>query len=148
MTNVKHNGVPFERTLTSLFDDFFTEVPALLKTDVKHPNYRGHAPVNISETNEFYQIDVVAPGYEKPDFKINLDKNILSISAEQKAEESVEGHKSIRKEFHQRSFKRTFTIDHSIDTEHIEAKYVNGILKVTLNKKEKEKTASKDIQIQ
>ena len=86
MTNVKSNGVPFERTLTSLFDDFFTEVPALLKTDVKQPNYRGHAPVNISETEDAYLIDVVAPGYEKTDFKINLDKNIFSISAENKTE--------------------------------------------------------------
>lgn len=148
MTNVKSNGVPFERTLTSLFDDFFTEVPALLKTDVKQPNYRGHAPVNISETEDAYLIDVVAPGYEKTDFKINLDKNILSISAENKTEETSENNKNLRKEFHLRSFKRTFTIDHTIDTEQIEAKYVNGILKVSLNKKEKEKAASKDIEIQ
>ena len=148
MTNVKSNGVPFERTLTSLFDDFFTEVPALLKTDVKQPNYRGHAPVNISETEDAYLIDVVAPGYEKTDFKINLDNNILSISAENKTEETSENNKNLRKEFHLRSFKRTFTIDHTIDTEQIEAKYVNGILKVSLNKKEKEKAASKDIEIQ
>lgn len=148
MTNVKSNGVPFERTLTSLFDDFFTEVPALLKTDVKQPNYRGHAPVNISETEDAYLIDVVAPGYEKTDFKINLDKNILSISAENKTEATSENNKNLRKEFHLRSFKRTFTIDHTIDTEQIEAKYVNGILKVSLNKKEKEKAASKDIEIQ
>ena len=148
MTNVKSNGVPFERTLTSLFDDFFTEVPALLKTDVKQPNYRGHAPVNISETEDAYLIDVVAPGYEKTDFKINLDKNILSISAENKTEANSENNKNLSKEFHLRSFKRTFTIDHTIDTEQIEAKYVNGILKVSLNKKEKEKAASKDIEIQ
>ena len=148
MTNVKNNGVPFERTLTSFFDDFFTEVPALLKTEVKQPNYRGHAPVNITETGDAYAIDVVAPGYEKENFRINLDKNILSISAESKTEETTEENKNIRKEFHQRGFKRTFTIDHTIDTEKIDAKYVNGILKVTLTKKEKEKTASKDIVIQ
>lgn len=148
MTNVKSNGVPFERTLTSLFDDFFTEVPALLKTEVKQPNYRGHAPVNISETDDAYLLDVVAPGYEKGDFKINLEKNILSISAEHKTEENGENNKNLRKEFQLRGFKRTFTIDHTIDTERIEAKYVNGILNVSLSKKEKEKTASKDIEIQ
>ncbi len=148
MTNVKSNGVPFERTLTSLFDDFFTEVPALLKTEVKQPNYRGHAPVNISEADDSYTIDVVAPGYEKADFKINLDKNILSISAEDKMNETSTTSKSIKKEFYLRSFKRTFTIDNTIDTDKVEAKYVNGILKVILYKKEKEKTASKDIAIQ
>lgn len=148
MTNVKSNGVPFERTLTSLFDDFFTEVPALLKTEVKQPNYRGHAPVNISETEDAYLIEVIAPGYEKADFKINLDKNILSIATENKAEETIENNKNIRKEFQLRGFKRTFTIDHTIDTDRIEAKYVNGILKVALSKKEKEKAASKDIEIQ
>ncbi len=148
MTNVKSNGIPFERTLTSLFDDFFTEVPSLLKTEVKQPNYRGHAPVNISETDNAYVLDVVAPGYEKTDFSINLDKNILSISAESKTEETAENSKSIRREFQLRTFKRTFTLDHTIDTDAIEARYVNGILKVTLNKKEKAKTASKDIEIQ
>ncbi|WP_346238076.1 Hsp20/alpha crystallin family protein [Niabella insulamsoli] len=148
MTNVKFNSVPFERTFTSLVDDFFTEMPGLLKTEPNRPNIKGHAPVNITENDNEYQIEVVAPGFEKSDFKINIENNLLSISAEKTAEEKVETGKSIRKEFHLRSFKRTFTIDNKIDTEKVSAKFVNGILIVTLQRKEEAKPASKDIEVQ
>ncbi|WP_262919107.1 Hsp20/alpha crystallin family protein [Niabella hibiscisoli] len=84
MTNVKFNGVPFERTFTSLVDDFFTEIPGLLKTEVAKPNIKGHAPVNITEHENEYEIEVVAPGYDKSDFKIKVENNILTISAEKR----------------------------------------------------------------
>jgi len=127
---------------------FFTEIPGLLKTEVNKPDIKGHAPVNITETESNYQIEVVAPGYEKTDFKISLENNLLSISAERKTEEKSETGKSIRKEFHLRSFKRTFTIDNKIDSENVDAKYVNGILIVTLQRKEEQKATSKDIEVQ
>ncbi|WP_460686262.1 Hsp20/alpha crystallin family protein [Niabella aquatica] len=148
MTNVKFNGVPFERTFTSLVDDFFTEMPALLKTEAAKPNIKGHAPVNITENENEYQIEVIAPGYEKADFKISVENNLLTIAAEKKEEEQAGTGKNIRKEFYLRSFKRTFTIDNKIDTEKIAAKYVNGILIVTLQRKEEAKAASKDIEVQ
>lgn len=148
MTNVKFNGVPFERTFTSLVDDFFTEIPGLLKTEVSKPNIKGHAPVNITEHENEYQIEVVAPGYDKGDFKISVENNVLTISAEKKMEDQKETGKSIRKEFQLRSFKRTFTIDNKIDSEKISARFVNGILMVTLQRKEEAKAASKDIEVQ
>jgi HSP20 family protein len=148
MTNVKFNGVPFERTFTSLVDDFFTEIPGLLKTEVNKPNIKGHVPVNITEHENSYEIEVVAPGYDKADFKISVENNILTVSAEKKAEDQKENGKSIRKEFQLRSFKRTFTIDNKIDSEKISARFVNGILIVTLQRKEEAKAASKDIEVQ
>jgi HSP20 family protein len=148
MTLVKFNGVPFERNFSSLVDNFLTEVPELLKNNAGFPKFTGHTPVNITEKEDTFEISVAAPGYEKPDFKINLEYNLLTIAAERKNEESKEGIKSIRKEFHLRSFKRTFTIDSKIDTEKVEARYVNGILNVTLYKKEEAKATSKDIEIQ
>lgn len=147
MTNVKFNGTPFERTLSSFVDDFVTEIPALFKTEIKNPNKRGFAPVNISEKEKEYQIEVAAPGFEKADFKINLEQNTLSIIADKKEEATETTDKSIRKEFYQRSFKRTFTVDDKVDTDNIEAKYVNGILIVTIQKKETIKPASKDIEV-
>lgn len=148
MTNVKFNGVPFERTFTSLVDDFFTEIPGILKTEVAKPNIKGHAPVNITEHENEYQIELVAPGYEKSDFKISVENNILTISAEKKADDQQDTGKAIRKEFHLRSFKRTFTIDNKIDSEKIAARFVNGILIVTLQRREEAKAASKDIEVQ
>ncbi|WP_018630076.1 Hsp20/alpha crystallin family protein [Niabella aurantiaca] len=147
MTNVKFNGTPFERTLTSLVDDFMTEIPTLFKTEVKNPNIKGFVPVNILEKENEYQIEVVAPGFEKGDFKINLDQQILTIAVDKSEEASATTGKTIRKEFRTRSFKRTFTVDDKVDTDKIEAKYVNGILIVTIQKKENIKTASKDIEV-
>lgn len=147
MTNVKFNGTPFERTLTSLVDDFMTEIPTLFKTEVKNPNIKGFVPVNIIEKENEYQIEVVAPGFEKSDFKINLDQQILTIAVDKSEEATATTDKTIRKEFRTRSFKRTFTVDDKVDTDKIEAKYVNGILIVTIQKKETIKTASKDIEV-
>ncbi len=147
MTNVKLNGIPFERTFTSLVDDFFTEIPTLLKTEVNQPNIKGHAPVNITENEKGYEIEVVAPGFEKTDFKINIENNLLTISADKKATDTQNSGKSIRKEFHLRSLKRTFTIDNKIDTEKILAKYVNGILNVDLQRKENANATSKEVEV-
>lgn len=148
MTNLKFNVVPFERTLSNLFDDYFTEMPSVLKKDVSNTGMKGFAPVNIVEKDNLYQVDIVAPGFEKTDFKINLDNNLLTISAEKKEEVNEETEKNIRKEYHFRSFKRSFTLDEKINQEKIDAKYVNGILKLELGKKEEAKAASKDIVIQ
>jgi len=147
MTNVKFNGTPFERTLTSLVDDFITEMPAIFKTEARTPNTRGFVPVNITEKENEYQIEVVAPGFEKTDFKISLDQQILTISVDKTEDATATANKTIRKEFRTRSFKRTFTVDDKVDTDKIEAKYVNGILIVTIQKKETIKTASKDIEV-
>lgn len=147
MTNVKFNGTPFERTLTSLVDDFITEIPAIFKTETRNPATRGFVPVNITEKEHAYQIEVVAPGFEKTDFKISLDQQILSISVDKTEDTTATGDKTIRKEFRTRSFKRTFTVDDKVDTDKIEAKYVNGILILTIQKKETVKTASKDIEV-
>ena len=147
MTNVKFNGTPFERTLTSLVDDFITEMPAIFKTEVKNPNLKGFAPVNILEKENEYQIEVVAPGFEKTDFRISLDQQVLSISVDKKEEADTTTGKTVRKEFYLRSFKRTFTVDDKLDTDKIEAKYVNGILIATIQKKEIVKPASKDIEV-
>lgn len=148
MTNVKFNVVPFERTLSNFVDDFFSEVPGLFKTQSAKPNHRNAVLANITEEENAYRIDLAAPGFEKQDFKVNLEGNLLTISAEKKEETTVEDNKNIRKEFNFQSFKRSFTIDNKIDTNSINAQYVNGILKLTLNKKEEAKVTSKDIEIQ
>ena len=148
MTQVKFSRKPFETTFNSLVDDLFSEIPVLFKNGNSQSNLTGFAPVNIKETEKNYRIDVVAPGFEKPDFKVNLDQDILTISAETKSEVKNEGEKEIRKEYSYRSFKRSFTLDEKIDDEAIEAKYVNGVLTLNLPKREEVKTASKQISIQ
>jgi HSP20 family protein len=145
MTQVKFSRRPLEASFNNLVDDLFAEMPGLFRNGSQ---WKGYAPVNIRETEKSYSIDVVAPGFKKTDFKVNLDQNVLTISAEKEEEEKNETGKEIRKEYSYRSFKRSFTLDEKIDGNAIEAKYVNGVLTLNLPRKEEVKTASKDISIQ
>jgi HSP20 family protein len=152
MTQVKFSRKPFESTFNSLVDDLFSEMPVLFKNGDHSAQWHGSAPVNIKESEKNYSIEVVAPGFEKSDFKIDLNQDVLTISAEKENEARSEtddkNEKQIRKEYSSRSFKRSFTLDEKIDTETIEAKYVNGVLTLNLAKKEEVKPASKQISIQ
>jgi HSP20 family protein len=93
-------------------------------------------------------LEVIAPGFQKDDFKLNLDNNTLTVSAEKKDETENQNEKFIRKEYKQQSFSRSFTIDENIDAENISAKYVNGVLTLNLAKKLEVKPPVKEISIQ
>lgn len=104
--------------------------------------------VNIVETNDAHLLEFAAPGFEKDDFNINVEGDQLTISAELKTEEEeTEGKNYARKEFSFSNFKRTFTLPKTVDTEGINAKYKNGILHVTLPKKEEAKPAQRTVAI-
>ena len=94
---------------------------------------------NILENPDNFQLELAAPGMSKEDFKIHLENNTLNISAEMEDEKREEGKNYTRKEFYYGSFSRSFTLPKSIDLEKIQADYVNGVLKVTLPKKEEAK---------
>jgi HSP20 family protein len=145
MTVVKLNNKP--NNGFSLLEGFFNEIPTLFKDDFS-TNLKGFVPVNIRKANDAYLLEVVAPGFEKTDFNINLEKNILTISADKKDEAKDENEKQIRKEYSYRSFKRSFTLDEKIDSEKIEAKYVNGVLTLNLPAKAEVKTPAKEISVQ
>lgn len=147
MLNVNLKQKPFQHSFNSLVDDLFTELPMIFKNDFNNSERNGLVPVNVKETDNAFELDVVAPGFEKSDFTINLDQNLLTISAEQKTEEKKETDKQIRKEFSYHSFKRSFTVDEKIDATKIDASYVNGVLKLNLPKKEEVKMATKQIEI-
>ena len=145
MTHVKFNRKPFEGTFNNLVDDLFAELPVLYKNE---QNWKGTVPVNIKETDKNYSIEIVAPGFEKTDFKISLEQQLLTISAEKKNEVKEENEKQIRSEYSYRSFKRSFTLDEKTDGSKIDAKYVNGVLTLNLPKKEEVKPVVKEINIQ
>ena len=69
MTHVKFNRKPFEGTFNNLVDDLFTELPVLFKNEFNQIERNGFVPVNVKETEKSYQLEVVAPGFEKSDFK-------------------------------------------------------------------------------
>lgn len=94
--------------------------------------------VNVKENKKEYKVELSAPGFEKEDFNIQIDKNVLTISAtdQESKEERDEDERLLRQEFKSSSFSRSFTLPEDIDTENITAKQKHGILKITLPKRE------------
>ncbi|HYH14072.1 MAG TPA: Hsp20/alpha crystallin family protein, partial [Flavisolibacter sp.] len=99
------------------------------------------------EVENGYQLELVAPGFAKEDFKIDLNQDILTISAEIKKDAEEKTEKHIRKEYQFHSFRRSFTIDKTIDTDAISALYVNGVLTLNLPKKAEVKPQAKQIDV-
>src|ERR1700748_2192612 len=90
--------------------------------------------VNIAETENEFHIELAAPGLSKEDFKISVEKNILSVSAEKKTEATGTDKKYSKKEFSYNSFTRTFTLPETVDHAKIDAAYTDGILKLNVAK--------------
>ena len=147
MTHSKFHNRNFDRSFDNMVDELFNGLPVVLNDGYNFLTKQGYVPVNIKEVSSGYILDVAAPGFEKTDFKVNIDNNVLTVSAEKKSEEKVENEKQVRKEYSYRSFKRSFTIDDKIDATAVEASYVNGVLKLNLPKKAEVREAAKDIKI-
>lgn len=134
-------------TWNNLFDDLLTDFPVLFRDDFNKVQTLQKVPVNVTELDSAYQLEVIAPGFDKSDFKVTLDKDVLTISAESKETTKEQKEKKIRREFIARSFKRSFTIDQTINAKEIDAQYVNGVLTVQLPKKQEEKKITAEITI-
>jgi len=141
MTTLKFNQ-PTLKTFDSFLDNLLSDLP------VSNSNNSINFPaVNICETNDNYELEFNVPGRKKEDFKITVDKNILTVSFEKTEEQKEEKKQFIKREFVTQSFKRSFTLDEKIDAEKIDAKYENGILMLTLPKKEELKVVPKEISV-
>ncbi|PSJ73100.1 Hsp20/alpha crystallin family protein [Sphingobacteriales bacterium UPWRP_1] len=92
--------------------------------------------INIIETNDSFRVAVAAPGYIKSDFKLQINNDVLTISAEKEQEEAKEGEQYVLKEYHYASFSRSFKLDPEIDSKKISANYQDGVLNITLGKKD------------
>jgi HSP20 family protein len=119
--------------------------------DARFPAGRSSMPaVNLSENENSYTVDVVAPGYKKEDFKLKVNEDVLTVSAESKNErtEGSDGREYSRREYTCSSFTRSFRLPDNARDDAIGAKYNDGILQITIPKTEKEVRASKEINIQ
>ncbi len=120
-----------------LNDGFFNEADFKASTPL----------VNIKESNSGYHLEVAAPGMNKENFDMAIEKKLLTISAEKQTEQKKDDEKFTRKEFSYTNFKRSFTLPENIDTNNIKAVYEHGILKVDLLKKEAAKNVVQKISV-
>lgn len=148
MTLVKFANGRTNKVFKPVYNDVFE---SLFNTDsfLTKDNQNRIPAVNISESENEFHIELAAPGLKKEDFKISLDQELLSISAD-KREESVksdEEKKYNRREYSYSSFLRTFTLPEAADSENIDAEYTDGVLNITISKKEEAKVQSREIAI-
>ncbi len=115
------------------FEDFFSKTGLLSSVP----------SVNITDNKEDYKIELAAPGYDKEDFKIEVEDGILTISSEKKTEKEQKKDNYSRKEFSYQSFTRSFQIPENTLSDKIDANYTNGILRLIIPKKEATTTKSK-----
>lgn len=131
----------FQNSLRRFFDDNFWETNVPLTGNT--------VPVNVRETNQHYEMDIIAPGCRKEDFKVKVDDNVLTISLDHREENKEQNEKAgwVRNEYVQRSFSRNFTLDDTVDVNNITASYNDGILQLVLPKNEKAQKLVKSIEI-
>lgn len=137
-TLVRTNGTLFP-SLPSLLNDFLAD--DWLNSSLANWKSSGTTlpAVNVMETNDDFRIEVAAPGMKRDDFKVELDNNVLTISSqrEDNREENERSGSYTRREFSYQSFQRSFTLpENKVEGEKIAARYVDGILQVTVPKRE------------
>ena len=97
--------------------------------------WTGNTPaVNIKETETGFELAFAAPGMQKSDFSISLDRNLLTISTEKQTETEQTNDNYVRREFGYQSFRRSFTLPETVDKQGITAAYTDGVLFVRIPK--------------
>ena len=146
MTLVKFNPEKKNSSLLPGFNDIFESV--LGDTFFNDRRLSSVPAVNISESNEEYHIELAAPGLKKEDFKVAVERDMLTISTEQRTENNTEGKVYNRREYSYSAFIRSFTLPESANVEQIQAAYTDGVLKLNIPKKEEAKAIARQIEIQ
>lgn len=131
----------------SILDELFPE------NNLESLNYESFSipKLNIKENNQTFVLEFAVPGLTKDSFTIELEKEILKVSSNvaptTSSTETDTKSKFTRKEFNYRSFEKSFTVPDTVKTDEIEATYKNGILSVSLPKKEEKKDIKRMVEI-
>ena len=97
---------------------------------------RNSPAVNIKENEKSYEVELAVPGYDKKDFEISVDNGVLTVSGEKSEETERKEDNYTRREFGFSSFSRSFNLPTNINEENIDAKYADGVLKLSIAKKQ------------
>ena len=136
---------PFSPVFNSLWNDF-VESDREIK---KGTGYNFSTPkVNIVETAEEFRIELAAPGMKKENFELKVEKDLLWIKGVKEEDaEATEG-RYTKREFTYGKFERRFRLPEVVNTEAVGASYVDGILVVSLPKREDQVDTPRKIEIQ
>ncbi len=146
MTIVKHRPhSAFVSPFEGLFNGFLGHdlSPVLGNEEA----FRDHPRVNITEDKNGFKLTMLAPGYSREDLQLDVESDVLTISARKEQEKLGEQERYTRREFSMASFKRSFRLPESVDTHAIKAEHVNGVLTVELPRSEPAKPATRKIEI-
>jgi HSP20 family protein len=121
-----------------------TVIDNLFKEDFFRPSFsRNHDHIasfpatNIINSTDQYLVELAVPGYLKSDFSIEIDKGVLTVSAQNKEIDDTDTANYSLRQFKKTAFKRSFRIaEDKFDTEALVAHYEAGVLSVVLPKKE------------
>jgi len=135
-------------TIPSVFDDFFKPWNEWFENDGMIGRMLKVPAVNITEHENEYEVALAAPGLKKDDFKIDVNGNMVTISSEKEESKEDKDKRYTRKEYSYSSFSRSFALPDDVNRDKIEARYENGVLTLSLPRKEEvKKTAGKKIAV-
>jgi HSP20 family molecular chaperone IbpA len=131
----------------SLFDDFFDEVTRPTRSVARYNSPTTSVMrTDIKETDSGFELDIDLPGYKKEDVKAQLKDGYMTITAEtaNNKDEKAEDGKYVRRERYYGTCSRSFYVGENITEEDIKAKFENGILKLSVPKKEAQPVAEEN----
>ncbi len=142
---VKFQPIPTTKPLFNGFiDEFFNRnIGNFVGSDA----VLNQPAVNVVESEDSFKVELAAPGFDKQDFVVNVENDFLTVTASRENKTEEKNERYTRREFSVASFKRSFKLPKTVNQEAIAAVYDNGILNVTLGKKEEAKPVVKTIQI-
>jgi HSP20 family protein len=119
----------------SLFRDFLDD--PFLQDDLKIFRGNRFIAANVKENEKSYDIDLAVPGFDKKDINITIENGMLTVSGEKKSESETKEDEYMRQEFNVSSFSRAFNLPVNTTEEDVQARCENGILKLSISKKDK-----------
>lgn len=138
----------------SVFSDFFSDVDRFFDNDfwrmpaqMSRQMMANVPATNIRESDKGFTIEVAAPGLKKEDFDIDVNEGMLTISSQKEEDKTEEKENYTRREYNYSSFSRSFSLPKSVKEDDIKAQYKDGVLHVTVPKKQEQEKPKKRINI-
>jgi HSP20 family protein len=129
---------PFDKTFDEMVNEFFGYTPTFFTK--RNPDF---GSINVKETPESYNLEILLPGFSKDETNVEIEDDIITISAKVEDTNSEDDKNYTRKEFVKKSFVRSFTLPENVDSEKITADVKDGVLNVIMTKKQVEEQKPK-----